>query len=166
MITVGGTGSGTPIATLRETLKNLERLPDVFLVCPKGEEGYYDATCLGGARSCVAEEAIRNVPLKKKYIFSRGDPGQETIHLWDETTLATIYALCDELKTHLEAGDHLLLTCVGGNNRSRMFAHAIDPSQPPPECEVLRRIAENYHKGPDRPNLAPLQMTRALRSRA
>jgi len=165
MITVGGTGTEAIVA-LREALKKLERLPDVFLVCPKGEEGYYDATCVGGARSRNPEEAVRGVPLKKILVFTRGDPTPDTIKEWDETILATIYALCDELKAHLEAGDHLLLTCVGGNNRSRMFAYAIDPSQPPPECEVLRRIAENYHQGPNRAKLAPLQMNRTLRSRA
>jgi hypothetical protein len=165
MITVGGTGSDAIVA-LREALKNFELLPDVFLVCPKGEEGYYDATCVGGARSLDPEEAVRDVPLKKKLVFTRGDPTPESIKKWDEATLATIYALCDELKQHLEAGDHLLITCVGGNNRSRMFAYAIDPSQPPPDCEVLRRIAENYHQGANRANLAPLQMKKALRSRA
>jgi hypothetical protein len=165
MITVGGTGTGG-IEALRESIKNFDQLPDVFLTCPKGEMGYYDATCVGGARSLDPEEAVRDVPLKKKLVFTKGDPTPDSIKEWDETTLATIYALCDELKEHLEQGHHLLITCVGGNNRSRMFAHAIDPSQPAPECEVLRRIAENYHKGANRANLVPLQMKRALRSRA
>ena len=163
MIVVGGTGPKAYPALVKQ-LRALEQPPDVFLVCPSGEGGYYDATCVGGNRSLDVTQLDAKV--KKTLSFHKADPTFGKA--WDETTINTVYALCDELKADLDAGKVLLITCVGGNNRSRMFAHAIDATQKPPDCVTMRKVCEAYRMAPeDRPNLAPLQPpARETRARA
>lgn len=160
MLVVGGTGSRA-YPRLAERLRALEQPPDVFLVCPNGEGGYYDATCVGGYRSLDVTRLDAKV--KKTLSFHKADPTPG--NPWDAETLETVYALCDELKADIEAGKVVLVTCVGGNNRSRMFANAIDPRQQPPDCLTMRKVCEAYRAGPEhRPDLAPLEPTRSKRS--
>lgn len=162
MLVVGGTGQKAYPA-LAKHLRALEQSPEVFLVCPSGEGGYYDATCVGGNRSLDVTKLDAKV--QKTLSFHKADPTPG--NAWDAETLETVYALCDELKADLNAGKVVLVTCVGGHNRSRMFANAIDSTQKPPDCLTMRKVCEAYRMAPEqRPNLAPLEPPRSTRSRA
>tara|TARA_B100000787_G_scaffold148951_1_gene120682 strand:+ start:6849 stop:7376 length:528 start_codon:yes stop_codon:yes gene_type:complete len=159
MLIQGGTCT-LAIHDLRKQLDALELPPDVFVGCPRGKDGEIDATCVGGI--CTDKYAELDANVEFTFTLNAVDP--TFTKPWMETDIDAFNEVCDKVKKLHEEGKVVVVTCVGGANRSRAIVYAIDPSQPPPKCLALQRVAEEYRKEA-RNNLAPLAPPREMRKR-
>ncbi len=159
MLIQGGTGS-LAIPELRKKLAALAMPPDAFVGCPHGKDGKIDARCVGGI--FTDDYTKLDAKVKKTITFNVIDPTH--LEPWEKNDIDAFYEVCDAVKKLHEAGDVVVVTCVGGANRSRTIMYAVDPSQPPPDCVALQKVAEEYRKE-TRSNLAPLKPPRETRKR-
>lgn len=135
---------------------------DTLLLCAVHSKDNFDASVVWGGQG--ATHAELNVPdVKHLYTFNALDPTMHT--KWSKVELASANAIFLKLKEHLENGETVVVTCSQGENRSAMFAHALDPAFDKPKCDSLQKAAAVLGDLEALLALSPLGPDRAKRSR-
>lgn len=156
----GGTGPSARNA-LAKKLGDSDLPPDVVVLCWNGKDGHFDATLFGGTTGKT--HAATDAKVKHLYTFAAGDP--TTLAKWTKAELGAAHELFVKLKEHLQRGESVVVTCVAGQNRSCMFAHALDERFAQPKCQALREVAKRLGDREAVLALAPLGPERAKRGR-
>ena len=148
--------------TLQEKMGGADLAVDALLLCAVHSKDNFDASIVWGGQGATHEEL--NVPdLKHLYTFNALDPTMR--NKWTKVELASANAIFLKLKEHLANGETVVVTCSHGQNRSAMFAHALDPTFDKPKCESLQRAAAVLGDLDALLALSPLGPDRAKRSR-
>ena len=135
--------------------------PDVVVLCRNAKQKQFDATMFGGNEGTTHAELDAKV--KYLYTFDAGDP--TALEKWTKAELGAAHELYTKLKEHLQLGHCVVVTCVAGQNRSCMFAHALDESFAQPKCEALQKVAKVLGDREAVLALAPIGPERAKRGR-
>jgi len=148
--------------TLMQKMGGADLAVDTLLLCAVHSKDHFDASVVWGGQGATHEEL--NVPdVKHLYTFNALDPTMRT--KWTKVELASANAIFLKLKEHLANGETVVVTCSQGENRSAMFAHALDPTFDPPKCESLQKAAAVLGDLDALLALSPLGPDRAKRSR-
>lgn len=149
-------------STLMKKMGAADLPVDTLLLCAVHNKDNFDASVVWGEQGATHEEL--NVPdVKHLYTFNALDPTMLT--KWSKVELASANAIFLKLKEHLANGETVVVTCSHGENRSAMFAHALDPTFDKPKCESLQKAAAVLGDLDALLALSPLGPDRAKRSR-
>lgn len=149
-------------STLMKKMGTADLPVDTLLLCAVHNKDNFDASVVWGEQGATHEEL--NVPdVKHLYTFNALDPTMLT--KWSKVELASANAIFLKLKEHLANGETVVVTCSHGENRSAMFAHALDPTFDKPKCESLQKAAAVLGDLDALLALSPLGPDRAKRSR-